>query len=71
MCGLCRHFANDIDIVQMYIVICNNYCAEMRLKFQNSPNSSILVTTPEVGGVGFNRTGAKPYCIDSDVPNFK
>jgi hypothetical protein len=31
---------------------------EMQLKFQDSPNPSVFVTTPKVGGTGLNLTAA-------------
>jgi hypothetical protein len=36
----------------------NDERTEMQLKFQDSPNPSVFVTTPKVGGTGLNLTAA-------------
>jgi len=36
----------------------NDECSEMQLKLQDSPNSSVFMTTPKVGGTGLNLTAA-------------
>jgi len=42
----------------MYAEMGNNERREMQLKFQYSPNPSVFVTTPKVGGTGLNLTAA-------------
>jgi len=42
----------------MYAEMGNDERTEMQLKFQNSPNPTVFVTTPNVGGTGLNLTAA-------------
>jgi len=42
----------------MYAEMGNDERTEMHLKFQDSPNHSVLVTTPKVGGTCLNLTAA-------------
>jgi hypothetical protein len=42
----------------MYAEMGNDEHTEMQLKFQDSPNPSVFVTTPKVGGRGLNLTAA-------------
>jgi len=42
----------------MFAEMGNNERTEMPLKFQDSPNPSVFVTTPQVGGTGLNLTAA-------------
>jgi len=42
----------------MYAAMGNNERTEMQLKFQDSSNPSVFVTTPKVGGMGLNFTAA-------------
>jgi SNF2 family DNA or RNA helicase len=42
----------------MYAEMGNNERTEMQLKFQDSPNPSVFVTTPKVGETGLNLTAA-------------
>jgi SNF2 family DNA or RNA helicase len=42
----------------MYLKLGNDVHTEMQLKFQDSPNSWVFVTTPKVGGTGLNLTAA-------------
>jgi len=43
-------FTNYFDIFSVYAEIGNDDCAEMQLKFQDSPNPSLFISTPNVGG---------------------
>jgi len=47
----------------MYAEMSNNEHTEMQLKFQDSPNPSMFVTTPTVGGTGLNLTAANNAVI--------
>jgi hypothetical protein len=38
-------------------------CTEMHLKFHDSPNHSVLVTTPKVGVMGLNFTAGNHVVI--------
>jgi hypothetical protein len=38
----------------MYVDMGNNERTQMQLKFQDSPNPSVIITTPKVGGTGLN-----------------
>jgi hypothetical protein len=42
----------------MYAEMGKDERTEMQLKFQDSPNPSVFVTTPKVDGTGFNLTAA-------------
>jgi hypothetical protein len=53
-----RWLADDSDIFCMYAEMGNDKHTKMRLKFQGSPNPSVFVTTPKVGGTGLNLTAA-------------
>jgi len=69
--GLVRHLkwwltkflADRLDIFYVYAEIGNNEGTEMQLKFQDSPNPSVFVTTPKVGGTGLNLTAANHAVI--------
>ena len=50
----------------MYVEMGNDECTEMHLKFQESPNSSIFVTTPEVGRTGLNITALNHAVITQE-----
>jgi len=41
----------------------NDERTEMQLKFQDSPNPSVFITTPQVGGTGLNLTAANHAVI--------
>jgi hypothetical protein len=41
----------------------NDESTEIQLKFQDSPNPSVFVTTPKVGGTGINLTAANHAVI--------
>jgi len=60
---LTKFFADNLDIFYMFAEMGNDECTEMQLKFQDSPNPSVFVTTPKVGGTGLNLTAAKHAVI--------
>jgi SNF2 family DNA or RNA helicase len=47
----------------MYVEMGNDACTEMQLKFQDSRNPSVFITTPTVGGTGLNLTAANHAVI--------
>jgi len=47
----------------MYAEMGNDEHTEMRLKFQDSRNPSVFITTPKVGGTGLNLTAANHAVI--------
>ena len=51
-------FADHLNNFYMYAEMGNDECTEMQLKFQDSPNPSVFLTTPKVGGTGLNSTAA-------------
>jgi hypothetical protein len=55
---LTKFFADHLDIFYMYAEMGNDECTEIQLKFQDSPNPSVFVTTPKVGGTSRNFTAA-------------
>jgi hypothetical protein len=55
---LTKFSVDDLDIFSMYSEMGNDEQTEMQLKFQDSPNPSVFVTTPKVGGTGLNLTSA-------------
>jgi len=55
--------ADNLDIFCMFAEMGNNERTEMQLKFQDSPNPSVFVTTPKVGGTGLNLTAANHAVI--------
>jgi hypothetical protein len=60
---LIKFFVDHLDIFHMYAEMGNYERTEMQLKFQDSPNPSVFVTTPKVGGTGFNLTAANHAVI--------
>jgi hypothetical protein len=60
---LTKFFANYLDIFYMYAEMGNDELTEMQLKFHDSPNPSVFVTTPKVGGTGLNLTAANHAVI--------
>jgi hypothetical protein len=60
---LTKFFADHLDIFYMYAEMGNDERTEMQLKFQDSPNPSVFVTTPKVGGTGLNLTAANHAVI--------
>jgi len=61
--GLQSFYADHLDIFYMYEEMGNNESSEMQLKFQHSPNPSVFVTTPKVGGTGLNPKAANHTVI--------
>jgi len=55
---LTKFLVDNLDILYMFAEMGNDERTEMPLKFQNSPNPSVFVTTPQVGGTGLNLTAA-------------
>jgi len=47
----------------MYAEIGNHERAEMQLKIQDSPNPSVFISTPKLGGTGLNLTSANHAVI--------
>jgi SNF2 family DNA or RNA helicase len=47
----------------MFAEMAIDECTEMQLKFHDSPNHSVLVTTPKVGVTGLNFTAANHVVI--------
>jgi hypothetical protein len=60
---LTRFFADNLDKFYMFAEMDNDERTEMQLKFQDSPNPSVFVTTPKVGGTGLNLTAANHAVI--------
>jgi hypothetical protein len=53
---LTKCFADNVDTFYMFPEMGNDEHTEMQLQFQASPNPSVFVTTPKVGGRGLNFT---------------
>jgi len=47
---LTQYFADNLTIFYMFAEMGNDERTEMQLKFQDSPNPSVFVTTPKVVG---------------------
>jgi hypothetical protein len=60
---LTKFFADNVDIFHMYAEMGNDERTEMQLKFQDSRNPSVFITTPKVGGTGLNLTAANHAVI--------
>jgi hypothetical protein len=56
-------FVDNADIFYMFAEMGNDEHTEMQLIFQDSPNPSVFVTTPQVGGTGLNLTAANHAVI--------
>jgi hypothetical protein len=56
-------FADNFDIFNLFADMGNDESTEMQLKFQDSPNPSVSVTTPKLGGTGLNHTAANHAVI--------
>jgi hypothetical protein len=56
-------FVDNLDIFCIFAEMSNNERTEMQLKFQDSPNPSVFVTTPKVGGTGLTLTVANHAVI--------
>jgi len=55
---LTKSFVDHVDIFHMYAEMGNDERTEMQLKFQDSQNPTVFITTPKVGGTGLNLTAA-------------
>jgi hypothetical protein len=53
---LTKYFADNVDIFHMYAEMGNDERTEMQLKFQDSRNLSLFVSTPTAGRTGQNLT---------------
>jgi hypothetical protein len=60
---LTKFFADHLDIFYIYAEMGNDGRTEMQLKFQDSPNPSVFVTTPKVDETGLNLTAANHAVI--------
>jgi len=60
---LTKFFADSMDIFYMFAEMGNDERTEMQLKFEDSPNPSVFVTTPKMGGTGLNLTAANHVVI--------
>jgi hypothetical protein len=60
---LTKFFADNVDIFHMYAEMGNDKRAEMQLKFQNSRNPSVFITTPKEGGTRSSLTAANHAVI--------
>ena len=60
---LTKFFGDNVDLFHMYAEMGNDEHTEMQLKFQDSRNPSIFITTPKVGGTGLNLTAANHTVI--------
>jgi len=60
---LTQFFADNLDVFYMFAEMGNDERTEMQLNFQDSPNPSVFVTTPKVGGTGLNLTAANHTVI--------
>jgi len=60
---LTQFFVDNLNIFYMLAEMGNDERTEMQLKFQHSPNPSVFVTTPKVGGTGLNLTAANHAVI--------
>jgi len=60
---LSKFFADHLDIFYMNAEMGNDECTEMQLQFQDSPNPSVFVNTPKVGGTGLNLSVANHAVI--------
>jgi len=58
-----KFFGDNVDIFHMYAEMGNDERTEMQIKFQDSQNPSVFITTPKVGGTGLNLTAANHAVI--------
>jgi len=56
-------FGDNVDVFHMHAEMGNNERTQMQLKFQDSPNPSVFITTPKVGGTDLNLTAANHIVI--------
>jgi len=62
-CWLTKFFVDQLDIFYMYAEMGNDEPTEMQLNFQDSPNPSVFIITPKVGGTGLNLTAENHMVI--------
>jgi hypothetical protein len=60
---LTRFIGYHLDVFYMYAEMGNNERTKMQLKFQDSPNPSVFVTTHNVSGISLNLTAATQAVI--------
>jgi len=60
---LTKYVADHVDIFHMDAELGNDEHAEMQLRFQDSCNLSVFITTPKVGGTSLNRAAANHAVI--------
>jgi len=65
--SLTKFFADNVDIFHMSAEMGNDERTEMQLKFQDSRNPSVFITTPKVGGTGLNLTAANHAVITQKI----
>jgi hypothetical protein len=61
--SLTQFFADNLDRFYMYAEMGHDERTEMQFKFHYSPNPSVFVTTPKVGGTGLNLAAANHAVI--------
>jgi len=64
---LTKFFGDNVNIFHKYAEMGNDECTEMQLKFQDSRNPTVFITTPKVGGTGPNLTAAHHPVITQKV----
>jgi hypothetical protein len=64
---LTKIFGDNVDIFHMYAEMGNDERTEMQLKFQDSQNPSVFITTPKVGRTCLNPTAANPCSNNSEI----
>jgi len=64
---LTNYFADHVDMLHMYAEVGNDELTKMQLKFLDSQNPSVFVTTPKVGGTGWNLTAANHAVITQEL----
>jgi len=55
--------ADHLDVFYLYAELGNDERTEMQLKFKDSPNPTVFISTPKVGGTGLNLTTANHAAI--------
>ena len=60
---LTKFLADNLDILYIYAEMGNDESTEMQLKLRDSPNPSVFITTPKVGGTGLNFIAANHTVI--------
>jgi len=55
---LMKCFTDNVGIFDIYAEMSHDECTDMQLKFQDSRNPSVFITTSKVGGTGPNITAA-------------